>query len=91
MEEWPDRATLDAHCRAEHFTRLVPLIKAHRRQDATFILMDAFVDEQVIGDTEFFLPGLLDHFAIKRQDDFDGFRLDEILSDDLEHSTIFLL
>jgi len=42
IEEWPDRAALDAHCRTEHFTRLVPLINAHQRQDPTFILMDAF-------------------------------------------------
>lgn len=42
IEEWPDRAALDAHCATEHFTRLVPLINAHQRQDATFILMDAF-------------------------------------------------
>lgn len=42
IEEWPDRAALDAHCRTEHFTRLVPLINAHQRQKATFILMDAF-------------------------------------------------
>jgi quinol monooxygenase YgiN len=41
IEEWPDRAALDAHCRSEHFTRLVPLINAHQRQDPTFILMDA--------------------------------------------------
>ncbi|MDL2405588.1 hypothetical protein PY650_07910 [Rhizobium calliandrae] len=48
------------------------------------------VDEQVIDDTAF-LPGLLDQFAIEWQDDFDGFRLDEILGYDLEPSTIFLL
>ncbi|OCW56487.1 putative quinol monooxygenase [Hoeflea olei] len=42
IEEWPDRAALDAHCASEHFTRLVPLINAHQRQDATFILMDGF-------------------------------------------------
>lgn len=42
IEEWPDRAALDAHCATEHFTRLVPLINAHQRQDATFILMDSF-------------------------------------------------
>ncbi|CAH1653119.1 putative quinol monooxygenase [Chelatococcus asaccharovorans] len=42
IEEWPDRAALDAHCGTEHFRRLVPLINAHQRQDATFILMDAF-------------------------------------------------
>ena len=41
IEEWPDRAALDTHCRTEHFTRLVPLIDAHQRQDGTFILMDA--------------------------------------------------
>ena len=42
IEEWPDRAGVDAHCGTEHFRRLVPLINAHQRQDATFILMDAF-------------------------------------------------
>lgn len=42
IEEWPDREALDVHCATEHFTRLVPLINAHQRQDATFILMDAF-------------------------------------------------
>ena len=41
IEEWPDRAALDIHCRTEHFTRLVPLINAHQRQEGTFILMDA--------------------------------------------------
>jgi quinol monooxygenase YgiN len=40
VEEWPDKAALDAHCQTEHFTRLVPLINAHQRQDPTFILMD---------------------------------------------------
>lgn len=44
IEEWPDRAALHAHCNTEHFTRLVPLINVHQRQDATFILMDAFPD-----------------------------------------------
>lgn len=43
------------------------------------------VDEEVIGDTEIFPPGLLDQIAIERQDDLNGFRLDEILGDDLEH------
>lgn len=42
IEEWPDREALDAHCATEHFTRLVPLINAHQRQEGTFILMDAF-------------------------------------------------
>ena len=44
IEEWPDRAALDAHCQTEHFTRLVPLIDAHQRQDAPFILMDALAE-----------------------------------------------
>ena len=42
IEEWPDRPALDAHCRTEHFQRLVPLINAHQRREGTFILMDAF-------------------------------------------------
>ena len=42
IEEWPDRAALDAHCATEHFTRLVPMINKHQRQEPTFILMDAF-------------------------------------------------
>jgi quinol monooxygenase YgiN len=42
VEEWPDRAALDAHCATEHFTRLVPLINQHQRQEGTFILMDGF-------------------------------------------------
>lgn len=44
IEDWPDRAALDARCRTEHFTRLVPLINAYQRQDATFILMGGFSD-----------------------------------------------
>ena len=44
IEEWPDRAALDAHCQTEHLTRLVPLIDAHQRQDAPFILMDALAE-----------------------------------------------
>lgn len=42
IEEWPDRAALDAHCRTEHFTRLVPLINQHQRKEGTFILMEPF-------------------------------------------------
>ena len=42
IEEWPDRAALDAHCRTEHFTRLVPLINEHQRAPGTFLLMDEF-------------------------------------------------
>lgn len=42
IEEWPDRAALDAHCQTEHFRRLVPLINRHQRREATFLLMDSF-------------------------------------------------
>ncbi|MFC4257315.1 antibiotic biosynthesis monooxygenase [Altererythrobacter xixiisoli] len=42
VEEWPHRAALDAHCRTPHFSRLVPLINRHQRQEGTVILMDAF-------------------------------------------------
>ncbi len=42
IEEWPDRAALDAHCRTEHFRRLVPLINAHQKKEGTFLLMDMF-------------------------------------------------
>ncbi|WP_410488728.1 putative quinol monooxygenase [Aeromonas caviae] len=42
IEEWPDRAALDAHCNTEHFKRLVPLIDQYQRSFGTFLLMDAF-------------------------------------------------
>ena len=42
IEEWPDRAALDAHCNTEHFMRLVPLIDRHQRSPGTYLLMDAF-------------------------------------------------
>ncbi|MHC9084876.1 putative quinol monooxygenase [Luteimonas sp. RIT-PG2_3] len=42
IEEWPDRAALDAHCNAEHFKRLVPMIERYQRPPGTFLLMDAF-------------------------------------------------
>ncbi len=42
IEEWPDRAALDAHCRSEHFKRLVPLIDKYQRQEGTYLLMDSF-------------------------------------------------
>lgn len=42
IEEWPDRAALDAHCASEHFQRLVPQINQYQSQEGTFILMDAF-------------------------------------------------
>ena len=39
LEEWPDRAALDAHCESEHFRRLVPQIDAHQRSADTYIQM----------------------------------------------------
>jgi quinol monooxygenase YgiN len=42
IEEWPDRAALDAHCNTEPFKRLVPLIDQYQRSLGTFLLMDAF-------------------------------------------------
>ncbi len=39
IEEWPDRAALDAHCDTEHFRRLVPLIDEHQRSADTYIQM----------------------------------------------------
>ncbi|MGQ3672065.1 putative quinol monooxygenase [Xanthobacter sp. TB0136] len=40
IETWPDRAALDKHCATEHFTRLVPLITAHQRQEGRLTLLD---------------------------------------------------
>ncbi|OKP28934.1 putative quinol monooxygenase [Serratia fonticola] len=45
IEEWPDRAALEAHCATEHFKRLVPLIDQHKRKEATYILMDNFPEK----------------------------------------------
>ena len=42
VEQWPDQAALDAHCRTEHFRRLVPQINQHQRQDCIVTLMGAF-------------------------------------------------
>lgn len=42
VETWPDRAALDAHCRSEHFQRLVPQIDRYQRSAGTYLLMDAF-------------------------------------------------
>ncbi len=42
IEEWPDRAALDAHCDTEHFKRLVPLIDQYQRARGTYLLMDEF-------------------------------------------------
>ncbi|EHK0943682.1 putative quinol monooxygenase [Citrobacter farmeri] len=46
IEEWPDRAALDAHCASEHFTRLVPLIDQYARKAAQYILMDGRVEPE---------------------------------------------
>ncbi len=42
IEEWPDRAALDAHCNTEHFKRLIPLIDKHQRSPGVYLLMDQF-------------------------------------------------
>lgn len=42
IEQWPDRAALDAHCATAHFQRLVPMIDKFQRQPGTYLLMDAF-------------------------------------------------
>lgn len=39
LEEWPDRAALDAHCATEHFRRLVPQIDAFQSSADTYIQM----------------------------------------------------
>lgn len=46
IEEWSDRAALDAHCNSEHFRRLVPLIDQHARKAAQYILMNVKVEPQ---------------------------------------------
>jgi quinol monooxygenase YgiN len=46
IEEWLDRAALDAHCASEHFTRLVPLIDQYTRKAAQYILMDGQVNPE---------------------------------------------
>lgn len=42
IEEWPDRAALDAHCGTEHFKTLVPRIDRYQTKPGTYLLMDAF-------------------------------------------------
>ena len=42
IEEWIDRAALDAHVQSEHFQRLVPLIDAHKRQEGVFTHLQAY-------------------------------------------------
>ena len=46
IEEWQDRAALEAHCASEHFTRLVPLIDQYARKAAQYILMDVRVEPE---------------------------------------------
>ncbi|AOM39908.1 putative quinol monooxygenase [Xenorhabdus hominickii] len=41
VEEWPDRAALDAHCDSEHFQRLVPMTSQYKRKESTYILMNS--------------------------------------------------
>ena len=41
IEQWPDRAALDAHCQTEHFRRLVPQIDHYQRQPGTYLLTNA--------------------------------------------------
>ena len=36
IEEWADRAALDAHVQSEHFQRLVPLIDQYQRKEGKF-------------------------------------------------------
>ncbi|MGZ0704872.1 putative quinol monooxygenase [Pseudomonas sp. L5B5] len=42
VEQWPDQAALDAHCKTEHFTRLVPQINAFQRRECRVLLMEEF-------------------------------------------------
>lgn len=42
IELWPDQAALDAHCRTEHFTRLVPQINQFQARDCRVLLMKPF-------------------------------------------------
>lgn len=46
IEEWVDRAALNAHCETKHFKRLVPMIDKYKRKQATYILMDSFYSNQ---------------------------------------------
>ncbi|GAA5012028.1 putative quinol monooxygenase [Acinetobacter puyangensis] len=42
VEEWIDRAALDAHVQSEHFQRLVPQIAPYQRQAGQFTHMQTF-------------------------------------------------
>ena len=39
IEEWENRAALDAHVQSEHFQRLVPLIDAHKRAEQCLLTL----------------------------------------------------
>jgi hypothetical protein len=72
---------------------LGPAIGIERRPIRPFLDEDEvagifLIYEQVIGDAEFLLPGLVDQFPIEREDGPDDLRLDEILGDDLENATV---
>lgn len=42
VEEWIDRAALDAHVASEHFQRLVPQIAPYQRKSGQFTHMQTF-------------------------------------------------
>lgn len=42
IEEWIDRAALDAHVQSAHFQRLVPLIDQYARQEGIFTHMQHY-------------------------------------------------
>lgn len=42
IEEWVDRAALDAHVQSAHFQRLVPLIDQYTRQEGIFTHMQHY-------------------------------------------------
>lgn len=42
VEEWVDRAALDAHVQSEHFQRLVPQIDQYQRKAGVFTHMQSF-------------------------------------------------
>ena len=42
VEEWIDRAALDAHVQSKHFQRLVPQIDQYQRKGGVFTPMQSF-------------------------------------------------
>ena len=42
IEEWINKDALNAHCRSEHFSRLVPIIDSYQTQAGQFLHMNAF-------------------------------------------------